>query len=752
MHEVFALAQRTMQHYEGTLTQYLGDGFVALFGAPLTHEDHARRAVLAALELQQCLCAYRSAAAWPEGVSLAAGIGLHTGPIVVGPLASEGQRLYTAVGETTSLASRLQNLAAPGAVVISEATYRLVCDEVQSETCGTIEVAETTAPVAVYRVQGMTRRLSQFVGRTQELAVLHEHLAYTTQGQGQVVGIVGEPGMGKSRLLYEFAQSLSGRKVTYYEGPCLAYGSATPYLPVRDLVRQSCRITETDATEVVTAKVRQYVWEAGVTSDEELLLLLQLLDVPVDAERLAQLSSQARRTHTFALLRQVFLHDCRRQPLVLAVENVHWIDATSEEWLTTLVERLPGAAILLLVTHRPGYHPPWLKQSVVTQIALPRLLPHDSLTVVRSVAQTCLLPDHLTQAIVAKADGNPFFLEELTWEVIKDGAPRAILPIPDTIQAVLAARLDRLPPEEKRLLQAAAVIGIDVPIPLLHAVTEMAEEEFTHSLQHLQAAEFLYETRLFPELTYTFKHALTQEVAYQSLLARIRQQIHRQIAEVLTERFPEVVTTQPELLAHHYTEADLCLHAASYWHKAGLKANDRSAHTEAIRHLRKGLDVLATVPDSPDCARQELRLQNVLGRSLQAAKGYAAPEVEHVYARARELCQQVGDALESCSVLGGHYSFYIVRAELQTARELAEHFLHLAQHLPDSVRGVGHMLLGHVLFHFGEFGAARTHLEQGVTLCDSHYPAICLLTGGQDPKMFCLSYMAWALWLLGYPD
>jgi class 3 adenylate cyclase len=652
MQEVFTLVQATVQHYEGTMTHYTGEGFMALFGAPLAHEDHARRAVLAALELQQRLGTHRPAPPLPPDVSLDACLGVHTGPVVVGPLEGDAQRLYTAVGATTHLATRLQHLAASGTVVLSDTTYQLVRHEVQSEAIGSLTLPESTAPVAVYCVRGFIQRragvsgrgarsLSRFVGRAQELAILHERLAYAAQGQGQVVGIIGEPGMGKSRLLYEFAQSLSGCAVTYHEGHCFAYGSATPYLPVRDLLRQSCGILEADAPETITAKVHEYVQKIGVTSAEEPLLLLQLLDVPIQAERIDQISPQARRSRTFALLWQVLLHDSWRQPLVVAVENAHWIDATSEEWLTTLVERLPTAAMLLLVTYRPGYRPPWLEQSVFTQVALPRLLPHESLTVVQSVAQMQPIPANLAQAIVAKASGNPFFLEELAWTVYEGGSCQAAVPIPDTVQAVLAARIDRLPPAEKHLLQAAAVIGPEVSISLLQAITEVPEDTLAGSLRHLQAAEFLYETCLVPEQTYTFKHVLTQEVAYQSLLHSTRRQVHQQIAQVLEERFPVIVETAPAVLAQHYTAAGLYAQAIPYWQRAGQDAMKRSANAEAISHFTQALALLTTLPETSVRTAQELTLQLALAVPLIATKGYASADVKHAYLRAQELCQHV---------------------------------------------------------------------------------------------------------------
>jgi class 3 adenylate cyclase len=580
MQEVLAVAQRTMQRYEGSITQYLGDGFLALFGAPVAHEDHARRAVLAALELLRGLRTCHTGLTLPQDIPLAGCIGLHTGAVVVGYLDSDPQRLYTAVSETTHMVTRLLSLAAPGTVVLSETTYRLVRDEVWADPCGSLAVVATTAPVAVYTLKGIrqyrggvlghhTRGLSRFAGRERELAILHERLAYATEGQGQAVGLVGEPGMGKSRLLYEFAQSLHGQAVTYREGHCLAYGSATPYLAVRALLRQHCGITAADGPDAITAHVRRAMQDAGIASEAGAPLLLQLLDVPTETAPVAQLSPQAQRTRTFALLQQMFLHASQRQPLILAVENGHWLDATSEAWLTTLVERLSGASILLLVTYRPGYRPPWLEQSLATQVALPRLVPQDSLAVVQSVAQRAPLSAPLAQAIVARAGGNPFFLEELTWAVVESGQRATVPAIPETIQAVLAARLDRIPSAEKRLVQAAAVIGTDVPVSLLQALTEMPEEDLASSLRHLQAAEFLYEICLVPDRTYTFKHVLTQEVAYNAVVLERRRVLHERVAQAIeglcADRLPEHYNT----LAHHYSRSGNSAKAVDYLSRAG---------------------------------------------------------------------------------------------------------------------------------------------------------------------------------------
>jgi predicted ATPase len=354
--------------------------------------------------------------------------------------------------------------------------------------------------------------------------------------------------------------------------------------------------------------------------EEDGILLCQLLDLPVAPECLARLSPQARQFRTFALLRHLVLHAAQRQPLVLVVENLHWSDATSAAWLTSLVERLTGATILLLGTYRPGYQPPWGAHSVATQVALPPLRARDSRTVVQAVLGAVTLPEARLRAMVAHAGGNPFFLEELAWHAVGQAQPDTPGALPETVHAVLAARLDRLPPAAKRLLQVAAVIGTEVSVPLLHAIAEQPEERLQQSLADLQAAEFLYETHLFPNPVYTFKHALTHEVAYQSLLHSTRQQFHQHIAQMLETRFPTTVETQPAVLAHHYTEAACHAQAIPYWQRAGQKAIEHSSFVEAVTLLSKGVAGVEAWPDTTARARYELPLQITLGKVMMLTR------------------------------------------------------------------------------------------------------------------------------------
>jgi len=443
-------------------------------------------------------------------------------------------------------------------------------------------------------------------------------------GQGQIVAVVGEPGMGKSRLLAEYRRTLAGREVRYVEGHCLSYGSATPYLPLVDLVRQLCAITPEEQYEVITATIHHRLQQADVDLDEGVPLLLSLLDIPLTTERLAQLSPPERRARTFALLRHLILHEAQYHPCILALENLHWSDATSEAWLTSLVERLAGAALLVLVTYRPGYQPPWLAQSHATQIALSPLRARDSRTVVQAALQSASVPEIALQEIVTQAAGNPFFLEELAWNVIEHAGQPAPLAVPETIEAVLAARIDRLPPEEKRLLQTAAVIGMDVAVPLLQAVTDLATAELHTHLGHLQTAEFLYEAGRLPASAYTFKHALTYEVAYGSLLQERRRVLHGRTAQAIEEFFAERLPEHYYALAYHYSRSGNSTRAVDYLQRAGQQAVERSAYAEAVSHLSTALDLLTTLPETRERSQQELGVLMILGAVLRVTKGQAA--------------------------------------------------------------------------------------------------------------------------------
>jgi class 3 adenylate cyclase/tetratricopeptide (TPR) repeat protein len=663
MQALLTLAHEVMEHYDGTLTHVTGEGFTALFGVPVAQEDHARRAVLAALLLHQRLDELPTLNALGRGSSLALRTGMHTGQVVVGPLLQAHHHCYIAEGPTAHLATLLQQRAAPGMILISAATLQLVLEDVQAAAAGTIAVAGIPIPMPVYAVQGLvpqragvvghgTRHQSPFVGRERELALLRARLAQVVQGQGQMVGILGEAGMGKSRLLEEFRRSLTEQPVTYYVGHCLPYGQATPYLPIRDLLRQCCGLTETDGSATITSKVHQCLRETRLIPEDEAPWLLQLLDVPGTATHLAQCDPYTRKMRTFALLHHVILHACRHQPLILVVENLQWIDATSEAWLAALVERLAGVSLLLLASYRPGYRPPWLAQSLATQVALPGLLPQESLTVVHSVPGPAPLarrrrrrvqpfPRHLAQEIVTKAAGNPFFVEELAWSVATHDDRHTALTLPDTVQAVLAARIDRLTPATKQLLQLAAVIGTKVPVALLRASAEIPEEALHGGLAQLQATEFLYETRFFPEGEYAFKHALTHEVAYGSLLQERQRILHARVVEALERPAAERLTEQVDRLAHHALQGEMWDKALTYCRQAGARAVARSAYHEAAACFKQALTALAQLPERRDTLEQAIDLQLDLHRALMPLD--AGAHTFELLRAAEAIAERLGD-------------------------------------------------------------------------------------------------------------
>ena len=463
-------------------------------------------------------------------------------------------------------------------------------------------------------------------------------------------------------------------------------------------------------------------------------------------------------------VKRLLLRESQVQPLLVIVENLHWIDTETQAVLDTLTESLSTARLLLLVNYRPEYQHGWGNKTSYTQLRLDPLPRGRAEELLQALLGDDSSLQSLTRRLIERTAGNPFFLEESVWTLAETkalvgecGAYRLAqalpsIQVPATVQAVLAARIDRLPPEDKRLLQAAAVIGRDVSLSLLQAIAEGSEEALRRSLTHLHAAEFLYELQLFPEHVYAFKHALTQEVAYQSLLQRTRQQYHQQIAQVLAERFPDTRETHPELLAHHYTEAGLSAQAIPYWQKAGDRAIERSANPAAVQHLTTGMALLAMLPETRERAQQELGLQVALGPALMATKGQGAPEVEQTYARARELCQQVGDTPQLFPTLRGLWRFYQGRGALLTARELGEQLLRLAQREAAPMPQLeAHNALGQTLFHGGDYAAARTHLEQGIALIDPTTQRTQALRHGEASGVRCLATAARVLWCLGYP-
>jgi class 3 adenylate cyclase len=564
-----------VHRFEGTVNQVLGDGIMALFGAPLAHEDHALRACYAALTMQMAMREYTEAVRRAHGIELRIRVGLNSGEVVVRAIGNDLHMDYSAVGQTTHLAARMEQLATPGTIRLTAATLRLVDGLVRVQALGPIPVKGMTEPVEVYELIGASalrrrlqaaaaRGLTRFVGREAELAALRQALEQTGAGHGQMVAVVGEAGLGKSRLVYECVHAHYTQGWRVLESASVSYGKATPYFPVVDLLKRYVHVEDADEPRAVRAKVTGQVLTLDETLQETVPALLWLLDVLPDDSPFRTLEPLQRRQRTLAALKRVLLRESQVQPLLLVFEDLHWIDAETQALLDSLIESLPTARLLLLVNYRPEYQHGWGSKTYYTQLRLDPLPLASAEAFLDALLgqDPSLVP--LKRVLIERTDGNPFFLEESVRTLVETGVlvdePGAYqlaqrlptIQVPATVQAVLAARLDRLPAEEKQLLQAAAVIGTEVPLPLLQAIADLREAVLHRGMAHLQAAEFLYETRLFPERAYTFKHALTQQVAYQSLLTSTRQRYHAQLAQAL-EGHPETMETQPELLAHHYT-------------------------------------------------------------------------------------------------------------------------------------------------------------------------------------------------------
>ena len=583
-----------VHRYEGTVNQVLGDGIMALFGAPLAHEDHAVRACYAALAMQTALRRYADEVRRTQGLLVQMRVGLNSGEVVVRAIGNDLHMDYSAVGETTHLAARMEQLATPGSIMLTTATLRLVEGFVQVQALGPVPVKGRVDPVEIFELVGAStirrrlqasaaRGLTRFVGRHQELVALQHALERAGAGHGQVVALVGEAGVGKSRLIYEFLHSHHTPGWLVLESASVSYGKATPYFPVIDVLKRYSHVEEHDDTRTIRAKVTGQVLTLDPTLQDAVPALLSLLDALPEDSPFLKLDPPQRRQRTLDALKRVVLRESQEQPLLLVCEDLHWIDSETQALLNHLVESLPTARLLLLVNYRPEYQHAWGSKTYYTQLRLDPLPPASA-----EEFLTALLGDDpslvpLKQLLIVRTEGNPFFLEESVRTLIETGMlvgqPGAYrlaqalqtIQVPATVQAVLAARIDRLSPEDKRLLQTAAVIGTEVPFALLQAIADLPEADLHRGLVHLQAAEFLYETRLFPEREYTFKHALTHEVAYSSLLLERRRGLHTRIVEALEALTGDRVAEQVERLAHHALRGEVWEKAVTYGWQAGIR-------------------------------------------------------------------------------------------------------------------------------------------------------------------------------------
>src|SRR6516162_4224695 len=617
---------------------------------PLTHEDHVRRALLAALAIQRALHE-GGARGSGELDELEVRIGIHTGPVVFGPVADNLSMDYTVIGNTANVAARLQQVAEPGTILISETTRSLAAGYARVEPIGPLILKGKAEPIPAYRLlevshrrsglrEALSPRTSVFVDRESELAILNNFLRQVENGHGQAVGLVGEPGIGKSRLLAEFRRQVADGRANWVEGRCLSYGTAIPYLLALDLLRSNCGILETDTPDTVVEKVHVGLREIGMDADEDGPVLLHLLEIKDVAETPTLSNPEAVKSKAFETLRQLTIKRSIQHPLVLVLEDLHWVDKISEEFLGFLAESVRDARVLMLATYRPGYRPPWIDKPYAGQTPLPPLPQDDSIRMVRSLLRVEQLVDLITQEIVAKADGNPLFLEQLALHAGEARDLRTDLMVPNTIHDVVMARIDRLPEQTKRTLQMAAVIGREFPLRLLSAVWKGPGAVGNH-LRDLSRLEFIYDRVETEGSVYVFRHALTQETAYGSLLERHRRVYHGAIGRALEELHPERPEEVAELLALHFSRSDEAEKSVDYALLAGEKSQRRWANAEALNYCNEALHGLDLLPDT-----EANRLRRIDAVVKQGDGKFALGEhAEHIQAldRIRPLVDQIAD-------------------------------------------------------------------------------------------------------------
>jgi len=775
LREVIAAYHRAVAEvvarFDGFVAKYMGDGVLVYLGYPRAHEDDAERAVRAGLGVVDAVARLDV-----KSAKLQARVGIATGLVVVGDLIGEGSaQEQSVVGETPNLAARLQALADPDTVVIAAGTRRLVGDLFEARGLGTVEVKGIAGPVPAWQVLRPSVVVSRFealrglaltplIGRDEEIDLLMRRWARAKAGDGQIVLISGEPGIGKSRIaatLEERLHAESHLRLRYF---CSPYHQDSALFPFIDQLGRAAEFARDDPPASKLEKLEALLSRAEL-SDEDVALLGDLLSLPASERHpLPNLNPRRKKERTLEALIRQLEGLARQQPVVMIVEDAHSIDPTSRELLDLTVERVASLPVLLIVTFRPEFQPPWTGQPQVTMLALNRLDRHDRTALVAKIASGKTLPDDVIDQIADHTDGVPLFVEELTKNVLESGLLReerdryvldgALPPlaIPTSLHASLLARLDRLA-SVRQVAQIGAAIGREFSYVLLRTVSRLAEDELKAALARLVASELVFERGTPPDAVYSFKHALVQDAAHGSLLRGPRQQLHARIAEALETQSPELMDSQPELFAQHYAEAGLAEKSVVCWGKAGRRSAGRSAMAEAAAQLQKGLDQLALFPDTPQRQRQELELLSGLGAALLAFKGGAASETGRAYARARELWEQLDSPSEFVHIPFGQSLHHVFRGELDLALRLDEDLLRLSRQRNDSGGLVlGHTSSGRNLMFAGRFAPSRSHLEAGLALYDpnSHRPLARHV--GFDLRVGSQAFLGIVLCCLGFSD
>jgi class 3 adenylate cyclase/predicted ATPase len=771
-----ATAAAVIQQYDGHIAQYLGDGVLVYFGWPRAHEDDAQRALHTGLGLVEALTTtLNPRLVQDKGVQLAVRIGIHTGPVVVGAMGGGTHVEHLATGDTVNIAARLEALAASNTVVLSPVTAHLVEGVFVLEDLGLhslkgvaepMQVFRVLDPIAVHEDDAIAIGMPFLVGRDEEMGLLLRRWQQSKAGLGQVVLISGEAGIGKSSLVETLRAQVHEEGLPRIAYRCSPYHTNSVLYPVIDHVQRVLHWQRDDPPEVKLDKLERGLAGYRLVLEEVVPLFAALLSVPVPEGRYAalQLTPQQQKQRTLDALVAWLLAEAERQPIAVVWEDLHWADPSTLELLGLVLEQTPTVPMLSVLTFRPAFPAPWPTHSHMTPLTLNRLERPQVKALIAHLTDGKTLPAEVVEHLIAKTDGVPLYVEELTKMLLASDllrqeadvyvltGPLAHVAIPATLQDSLMARLDQMN-MAKEVAQVGAVLGREFSYEMLQVIASQDDETLQTGLAQLVEAELLYQRGRPPRAKYIFKHALIQDAAYASLLRSQRQPLHARIAGVLEQRFPEVVEAEPELLAHHLTEAGMTDPAIDYWLKAGERAIRGSANLEAVSHLRRGLELVETLPDTLARAQKELLLQAPLGATLTATKGYTAVETKAAYTRAYELCRHGGQTEQVFQVLYGVWNFLYVGIELHQALELAEEGLAMAARQSDAMPYlVSHDWMGMTLMSLGDLPSAKYHSEQALTFHDPDQHRHLVYQCGEDPRYESLYCLALVNWMLGYPE
>ena len=766
-------ASQIIELFDGYIARYMGDGLLVYFGYPQAHEDDPERAVKAALRIIQEI----NAIPMTDAAQLQVRIGIATGQVVAGDIVGHGASEERAVlGETPNLAARLHALAKPGQVLISQGTCRLTGRLFTYADAKKHQIKGFDDPVKVWQVLGQRNTVSRFetirnpgdadlIGRESEIMLLQQRWQRANDNEGQVVLLGGEPGIGKSRLVYELQNHIRSAHHFEIQLQCSAHHVNTAYYPFIQYIIQAANLAPSKDNDELDL-LRHWLTGLGITDEQALPLIALLLSVPTNAvQDSGTLSSNRKKEKTFELLCQCILVEADKAPLLILVEDVHWADPTSLDLLGRLINMVAHTNVLLLITHRPEFSPSWQGAGHITAHSLTRLGRRDITKIIKSVSAGEQLQEKLIQEIIDKTDGVPLFVEELTKTVIEvsvnnnavtktpsltSGMP---ISIPDTLQDSLVARLDRLS-DEKRIAQIASVIGRDFSYSLLFELVELHSSKLDNSLSILEQSGLVYKKATFPEISYSFKHALIQDAAYQTLLKRHRKVLHLKLATLMETRHPSILNQHPELIAHHLTLAEEAQRAINYWQKAATLAIERSAYHEAMSQLDTAIGLLGLTPLSKRDQKQELDLLVARAGILLPTLGYRSDETENAFSQANELAIKLRDDRNRFAALRGLHGIYIVRGNIEAAVNVAESCLEIAQKSNErQTLSLSHRLIGQSLYLQGKLNLAQTHLSKAMELAiKPNKDQLTALVHGGGYRLMVPAFLSQVLWLKGFPD